>query len=209
MTLLPWTVQDSKQLIDDRWYKLRADRCETANGFTLDPYYVCDSSNWCHIAAFDEEDRILLTRQYRHGHREIAVELPCGMIEKGEEPKLAIQRELREETGAVVETLYSLPPTASNLARDSNTVYPFVGTGLRIVAEQKLDPAEEIEFFLSSIPDLLSMIDRGQFKASMQIGTIFLALRKLGLLTIEAADIGTAGIEAPGTGTAEARPSDS
>lgn len=74
---------------------LRADRCETANGIVLDPYY----EDWAQVVAFDAADRILVIRHYRHGAGQVFTELPCGGIERGEPPEVAAARELLEETG--------------------------------------------------------------------------------------------------------------
>jgi len=185
LPLHPWKIVSSKYLVQDRWLSLRADRCETAEGLVIEPYYVQESPDWAHIAAFDEELRLLLVRQYRHGPRSISVELPSGMVDPGEEPRKAVVRELLEETGAEVRELLPLSSMSPNPARMANTVHSFAGTGARIVAAQKLDQAEEIEFFFRPLPTVMEMIDSGEFCHSLHIATLFLALRKLKLLPSE------------------------
>lgn len=46
-----------------------------------------------------EDGSILLVRQYRHAAGQHLWELPAGVVEEGEKPLVAAQRELREETG--------------------------------------------------------------------------------------------------------------
>lgn len=65
--LRPWTADSSRVLVESPWIKLRAERCVTQRGAVLDPFYLLDYPEWVHVAAFDEEDRLLLVRQYRHG----------------------------------------------------------------------------------------------------------------------------------------------
>ena len=85
--LKPWEVTGSRYVVEDRWMRLRADDCRTASGVVVAPYYVQESADWVHVAAFDEEKRLLVTRQYRHGTGKISTELPCGVMEEGEKPE--------------------------------------------------------------------------------------------------------------------------
>ena len=51
------------------------------------------------IVAVDAEERLWLVRQRREAVRKELLELPAGLVEAGEEPLAAAQRELREECG--------------------------------------------------------------------------------------------------------------
>lgn len=52
------------------------------------------------VAAIDDEDNIVLIRQYRHPLGRRLLELPAGLLDiAGEDPLAAAQRELAEETG--------------------------------------------------------------------------------------------------------------
>lgn len=158
---------------------LRADRCETASGLVVEPYYVQEQPDWVHVVALDSDRRILLIRQYRHARQQISWEIPCGVIEPGEEPEAAMLRELREETGAALESYRALPPLTSNPARNTNTIHSFVGFGAHIAGEQELDDAEEIEFAFHPLERVLEMIDAGEFTQALHIASIHLALRHL------------------------------
>lgn len=51
------------------------------------------------VFAVDEQDRVVLVRQYRYPVGRYVYELPAGLVEPGEKPRSAAIRELFEETG--------------------------------------------------------------------------------------------------------------
>lgn len=50
-------------------------------------------------ALYVRDGKVALVTQYRYVYGEDVTEIPAGKLEKGEDPKLAALRELREETG--------------------------------------------------------------------------------------------------------------
>ena len=68
------------------------------NGTEIAREYV-DHTGAVAVLALDDLDRVLLIKQYRHPVRMREWELPAGLLdEKGENPLVAAQRELAEET---------------------------------------------------------------------------------------------------------------
>lgn len=55
------------------------------------------------IVAVDENNHIIMVRQYRKAVDTVMLEIPAGIMEENEEPLLAAQRELAEETGFTAE----------------------------------------------------------------------------------------------------------
>ena len=51
------------------------------------------------VLALDDEDNILMVRQFRYGAGHTFLEIPAGKLEQGEDPAECGIRELREETG--------------------------------------------------------------------------------------------------------------
>jgi 8-oxo-dGTP pyrophosphatase MutT (NUDIX family) len=182
MTPTPWKTLSSRYVLRDNWMTLRADRCETATGLVVEPYYVQEPEDWVQVVAFDPEDKILVIRQYRHAAGLICVELPGGGIERGETPAHAAERELLEETGCAAQTLKPLPVMSPNPARYSNRMHTFIATGTRQVQQQQLDATEEIEFEFLTLSQVLGHIEAGSFMQAMNVGSLFLALRSRGLI---------------------------
>ena len=70
------------------------------------------------VLAIDEDERVVVLRQYRHPAQMRLVELPAGKLDQpGEDPLVAAQRELREEAGLDAPTL-DPPDDHLGLARD-------------------------------------------------------------------------------------------
>lgn len=63
-------------------------------------YYLFDRGNSvaCLLYLIDS-DEVLLIRQYRPGTDSVELELPAGMLNDGENPEVAVRREVLEETG--------------------------------------------------------------------------------------------------------------
>ena len=49
------------------------------------------------VFAVDEENRVIMVRQFRYPMGEVVLELPAGKLEKGEDPRDSGLRELEEE----------------------------------------------------------------------------------------------------------------
>jgi 8-oxo-dGTP pyrophosphatase MutT (NUDIX family) len=176
-----WEIIDSKYLIHDRWLKLRADSCKTPSGTILEPFYILEYSDWVHIVAFDSENKILVSRQYRHGAGKICTEIPCGAVDPGESPIVTAERELLEETGCVCREMTKVLSFYANPASHTNMVHCFAALDAEKKQEPELDDSEEIVSEFIPVSEVLDMIENGEFAQGLHIASILTVLRKLGL----------------------------
>src|SRR4051794_28051276 len=77
-----WKVLESRVTYQDRWLKLRTDRCETASGKILEGFHVVEFPDWINVVAIDEAQSVILAREYRHGAGRVVTGLPSGILEK-------------------------------------------------------------------------------------------------------------------------------
>lgn len=172
-----WKIRSSSYPLQDQWLTIRADQCELGNGKTIEPFYVIESADWVHIVALDTERRFVLTRQYRHAAGLFSIEFPCGVMEDGDStPEEAAKRELREETGYEGGEWKYAATFYANPARQNNRVFVFVARGVSRVSEQHLDLAEDIEVLRYSKPELLGLIESGDFCQGLHLASYFRAL---------------------------------
>ena len=124
----PWQLRSSRRLVDDRWLRLRADRCTRSDGVVIDPYYVLEQLPWVSILAITPARKVLVLKEYRHGAGIVGLGLPGGGAEPGEQPAAAARRELLEETGYAADDLVELGWCWANWANQNNKVHHFLAT---------------------------------------------------------------------------------
>jgi len=98
-------ITESRTLYNKHGRRVVVDTLEFADGSRHEWVYFSGggspsaSAGAVAIAAFTKDDKMVLTRQYRHPLRKIIHDLPAGGIHIGEKPQQAALRELEEETG--------------------------------------------------------------------------------------------------------------
>lgn len=179
MALKPWRVLESRYLLERYWLRLREDRVETGNGTIIEQFHVLEQPSWSAVVCVTSEGELVLSEQYRHGARAITLELPAGVIDPGEDPLHAAQRELREETGYESDDWTPLLSVRPEPARHDHWAHFFVARNARPSAEQSLDPSENVVVRKLPLSDLDGIVDRLGHAA--HLGALLLAERR-GLL---------------------------
>ena len=93
------------------------------------------------VLALDEDNNVLTVTQYRYVFAKPMLELPAGKLDGGEDPRVGALRELKEETGAVPDTLESLGRIVLSPGCFGETLHLFLARGLHM-GEQNLDEGE-------------------------------------------------------------------
>jgi ADP-ribose pyrophosphatase len=99
MELFEKTIEQ-KYVYEGRIINLRVDNAELPNGKPC-TREVVEHPGGVTVAALTDENELIFVRQYRYPYGEVVLELPAGKLEKGEDPFVAIKRELQEEAGAL------------------------------------------------------------------------------------------------------------
>lgn len=151
----PWSVLDREIIIDDRWLRLRVDRCQGADGAIIDPYYIIECPDWICVLPLTHDRQVILTTEYRHGAGSVFMGLPSGTVEPDDpSPASAAERELMEETGYKGRQLVALGSYYANSIKQTNRIHYFLAFDAIKLAEQCLDEHENIELSSMSFVEL-------------------------------------------------------
>jgi 8-oxo-dGTP pyrophosphatase MutT (NUDIX family) len=176
-----WEIRSSKYVVKDRWLTLRSDDCRNADGQIIAPYYVLEYPPWVNVLALTPERNVVLIKQYRHGIRQIILELPGGALDEQDASVLdAAQRELREETGYAAEEWRETGTFCASPNNHTNTIHFFLAFGARNITEPQPEPSEHIEVVLMSLDEFLERAYQGELRHSHHLAALFFALRALG-----------------------------
>lgn len=180
---MKWKTLSSEYLFNDKWFKVRRDKCETPGGKIVDPYYVYEFSTWVGALPVTEEGKIIMVKQYRHALGETCIEIPGGCVDDTDtNVEYAIARELLEETGYTFSSFDYLGKISPNPSTNSNLLHMFLAKGGKKVAEQKLDENEEIEVLEMSMDELKQLLRGNKIIQGMHVSCIMYALERLGEL---------------------------
>jgi 8-oxo-dGTP pyrophosphatase MutT (NUDIX family) len=119
------------------------------------------------IVALDG-DEVVLVRQERVPAGGELLELPAGMVDEGETPLEAAQRELREETGLRGGTWEELPSFFTTPGFCDERMYLFLATGL-----EAGEAEEEIELVRLPVDEAIAQVE----DAKTLVGLLFLKRR--------------------------------
>jgi len=177
---MKWRILSSEYLFHDLWFKVRRDRCETPSGKIIDPYYVYEFPTWVAAVPITEDGRVIMVKQYRHALGEVCLEIPGGcMDDTDKDHQSAIARELLAETGFEFSQFDYLGRISANPSTNNNLLHMFLARGGKKVAEQHLDPNEEIEVEFWTIDQLKAAVRNNEIVQAMHVTCIMYALEKL------------------------------
>ncbi|MBN2553348.1 MAG: NUDIX hydrolase [Spirochaetales bacterium] len=138
-------------------------------------FHLLTAPDWVNVVPLltDERGRscFLMVRQFRQGISSITVEFPAGLVEPGETPERAAERELLEETGYRSQSLQPIGTIVPNPAFMNNRCHTFLAEDLSRHApaggEHGPDELELLDVLLVPVDTLLARIGRRPYCNSM------------------------------------------
>ncbi|MGO3751472.1 MAG: NUDIX hydrolase [Peptoniphilaceae bacterium] len=113
------------------------------------------------IIAINDDEEILLVKQYRKAVEKVLYEIPAGILEIGESPKECAIRELEEETGYVSDNLEYLIEFYATPGFCDEKIYIFSAKGLK-KTKQNMDEDEFIDLIKLPLNEAIKMIELGE-----------------------------------------------
>ncbi|MCL2295145.1 MAG: NUDIX hydrolase [Spirochaetes bacterium] len=169
---LKW-VEKKKEVIKDFKIFSACEVTSTAPDGRENTFVRLDSPDWVNIVCVvkdkNNEDAFLMVRQYRHGSNSITMEFPAGLVNNGEEPVIAAQRELLEETGYSAEKFVLIGSIKPNPAFMSNTSYTYFAVNPVKSTEQSLDEDELIDVKIIPVKEFENKMGTGEYVNAITI----------------------------------------
>ncbi len=168
-----WKTLASEYIFKRPWLTARCDRVELPDGRVFDDFYILEYSEWVNIIATTPEGKYVMVRQYRHGLRDVFVELCAGCVEAGEDFMEAAKRELREETGYAGGRWRAFDVLSPNPTSNTNLNHTFIAEGVTLCGDQQLDESEDIAVELYTADELMDLLRSGAIKQSLMAAPLW------------------------------------
>ena len=154
--------QTSSELIfDGKVLHVFRDQIKLPNGTPSMREYIKHVGAVCVIPITDEGE-VVCVRQYRYAVGQVLLEIPAGKLDSADEnPRDAVLRELREETGAICGKLTSLGLYLGSPALIGERIEMYLAEDLTF-GETDPDEDEFLEICRIPLSDMVQMVLRGE-----------------------------------------------
>ncbi len=175
--LRPWKTLSRKTILDhSKFLNVEEHIIQLPDGRVIPDWPWVSIPDAVIILAQTAEGKFLVFRQTKYAIQGITFAPVGGMLEEGEEPLAAAQRELQEETGCAASQWICLGSYITDPNRGVSTVHLFLALGAYRVTEPNADDLEDQELVLLDRGELQAALLRGEFQATMWTAAIALAL---------------------------------
>jgi hydrolase, NUDIX family len=127
------------------------------------------------VVAIDEDNRIIMEKQFRYALNDYLLEIPAGKLDAGEDPLVCAKRELEEETGIIASEWISLGTIATSPGFCNEVIHLYVAKGLS-KGEIHWDEDEYVEVERYRFDELLQRIKEEKIKDSKSLSALLLAM---------------------------------
>lgn len=171
----------SREIVYDGYLRVAKDHVLLPNGNTIQ-YDSIEQGDCACVLCVSENDNVILLRQYRYVIDDFTWEVPMGGINLGETPEEAARREMREETGILLNELTPLGVIIPSNGQSPQTMHLFFGRAKRRDAASP-DESEFLEVHEITKHELQNKLDGGQITDAASLAAILLAKHKFLLRT--------------------------
>ncbi len=171
MTDLPRVL--SSRRLHDAWPPITVDEMEIPGGERRQ-WIRLHFGESAAVLPLTQDRRVVLTREYRHGLGRVAIALPGGHAEDGEDAEACARRELLEETGLEPGRLLHLYSGNSLTGFLEGTLHIFFADACRPTG-RKPEPKEIVALEYMTPTRALDLARRGEFESTTLALAVLLA----------------------------------
>lgn len=167
---LEWSVKGEKELLKTPVFTVNETDSLSPDG-KEGHYVVMDAPDWV-IVIPELNGKFLMVKQWRHGNNSLSIEFPGGVINRGEKPEIAANREMEEETGYKAGKLTYLGYANPNPALMKNRVHFFAAEELQGSGRQHLDEDEYIEYLQVPVEEVYEKIGSEEYPHALMMSAL-------------------------------------
>jgi 8-oxo-dGTP pyrophosphatase MutT (NUDIX family) len=156
-----WPESRAERLLDCVVFDVERSHVTSPVDGSAHEFYRLQAPDWAQIVPVTHDDEIVMVRQYRHGAKNIVLEIPAGQVDPGETPADAAVRECLEETGYRARHARLLLDVNPNPALFANRLYAYFALGVEPVDAIQNTATEQTEVVLVPRADLVTVLREG------------------------------------------------
>lgn len=155
---------EEKKIFDGKILSLRCDKVRTPSG-RIASREVVEHKSAVGMLAVTDRDSVLLVRQFRYAVNEATLEICAGLIEDGEDPAQAAEREMQEELNVKAKDLRRIGDFYASPGFCTELFTLFIAEGLE-KSSLPQDEDENVSVVEVSLKDIPAMIKDGNIRDS-------------------------------------------
>ena len=172
MPTLPQLVKQ-ESIYDGQIIKVRVDTLLLPDGQQVTREVVVHKAAVV-IVPIDENDDVLLVRQYRHAAGQSLLEAPAGTLEESESPDDCAQRELQEEVGYSSTNLRTLGGFWTSPGFCTEFIYAYLARNL-VESKLSADADEDIDVERVPAARIPQLIRLGEIRDAKTIAALLMS----------------------------------
>ena len=156
------TIHSTEIVAKSKFFKVEKLDLEFSNGATREFERMAGSGRGAvMIVALKDDDTMLLIREYACGTHSYQLGFPKGLIDPGETPEQAGNRELQEEAGYIASTIHPLHTVHMAPTFFDAKMHILIAQGLspQSLEGDEPEPLEVIEWPIANVDELLARED--------------------------------------------------
>lgn len=163
---LAWKKTGERVGYQDPWIRVRVDEVIQPDG-KPSTYAVVERQPAVGIVAVDDQNRLLLIKEFKYPIQKEVMLIPAGKVEATESPLEAAKRELREEGGIEADEWKQLCHFYPSAGMTNEEAYIFLAKNIRHLGERALEGTEMIsEPFWMDVGEVYKQFDAGAYEDS-------------------------------------------